>query len=175
MLQSVSNFGESTSGIAALGLDGQAFLIQLLTFVIVFLILRRFAFKPILKVLAERRALIESGVNLGEEMKQEKIKLSSKIDSALADARARADAIIAEGREDAKQVALSIEETALKKAEAITKAAEDRRKLDLARDRQNLESEMFGLVAEATEALLEEKVDIKKDAALIKSALRHES
>ena len=41
---------------ARLGVDGKAFVIQLITFVLAYLVLRRYAFGPILKVLRERRA-----------------------------------------------------------------------------------------------------------------------
>ena len=68
MLNTLTNFGDSSSGLGALGLDGRALIIQLITFVLALLILKRYAFKPISKVLNERRELIESGVKLGEEM-----------------------------------------------------------------------------------------------------------
>jgi len=46
MLQIISVFGEtSSSGLGALGISGQALLIQLITFGLAFLVLRRYAFK----------------------------------------------------------------------------------------------------------------------------------
>jgi len=60
---------ETSSGIGALGVDGRALVIQLVTFALAYWVLRRFAFKPILKVLQDRRDLIESGVQIGEQMK----------------------------------------------------------------------------------------------------------
>jgi F-type H+-transporting ATPase subunit b len=77
-------FGESSSsGLGALGVDPKAFLIQLVTFVLAFLVLRKYAFKPILTTLQQRRETIESGVTLGEEMKKERAKLEDEVSEAL--------------------------------------------------------------------------------------------
>ena len=56
----------TTSGIGALGFSWSSFVIQLISFLIVFLILKRYAFKPIIKILKERSDLINDGINLGE-------------------------------------------------------------------------------------------------------------
>ncbi len=42
-------------GIAALGIDGWAILFQLVNFAILFWVLQRFAFRPLLKILQERQ------------------------------------------------------------------------------------------------------------------------
>jgi F-type H+-transporting ATPase subunit b len=172
MLQALTNFGDSSSGIGALGFDGQAFVIQLITFVLAFLVLRRYAFKPILKVLRERRETIESGVKLGEQMKQEQAKLAARVDQALHEARQQADSIIAGAQDSGRQAILEAEEKARAKAAGIITEAQSRLVQETARARQQLEKEVAGLVSDATEAIIDEKVDAKKDAALIERALK---
>jgi F-type H+-transporting ATPase subunit b len=168
-----TQFGaEESSGIGALGLDGKALLIQLVTFVLAFLVLRRFAFKPILKVLTERRELIESGVSIGEQMKQDQAKLDAKIDAELAKARKEADAVIAAANETSRDTIREAEVKAQDKAAGILKDAEERIKTDTARARKKLEGELVGLISDATEAIIGEKVDAKKDAQLIDRALQ---
>src|SRR5258708_7817319 len=90
-----TQFGDSSSGLGALGFDATAFLIQLITFVLAYLVLRRYAFGPIIKVLRERRETIEQGVKLGEQMQREKVELEAKVEQSLHEARQQADAIIA--------------------------------------------------------------------------------
>ena len=63
-------FASSSSGIGALGFSLSSFLIQLGSFLIVFLILKRWAFKPIIKVLKERSDLINDVIKLGESIKK---------------------------------------------------------------------------------------------------------
>jgi F-type H+-transporting ATPase subunit b len=170
----VTNFAETSeaSGIGALGVDGKAFIIQLVTFVLAFWVLKKFAFGPIMKVLNERRELIESGVSLGEEMKKERTTLEAQISEKLADAREQADAILASAQENAREVVREAENKAVAKADGILADAKSRISMETARARQNLEKEMVSLVSEATEAIIGEKVDAKKDAALVDRALK---
>lgn len=147
-------------------------MIQLATFTLAFLVLKRYAFKPILRAMQERRATIESGVKLGEEMKAERAKLEAEADKTLQAARQQADGIIADTHETARQMMSEAEEQAREKANGIIAAADDRIAQDAARARKALESELVGLVSEATEAIIKEKVDAKKDAKLIEGALK---
>jgi F-type H+-transporting ATPase subunit b len=163
---------ESSSGLGALGIDGGAFFIQLITFVLAFFVLKRYAFGPILKVLQERRETIESGVRLGEEMQRERAALEEKVEAELHEARQKADAVIGSAQDSAKQTVREAEDAAREKAQAILKEAEARVEVDMQRARKLLEKEMVALVSEATEAIIEEKVDAKKDAALIERALK---
>jgi F-type H+-transporting ATPase subunit b len=175
MIHNLTHFaaeaGEA-SGIGALGINGKALIIQLLTFLVAYLVLRRFAFKPILKVLAERRELIESGVSLGEEMKKERAELDDKITAELHDARKKADGIVAEAHDAAKAAVAEAEEKARAKADSITADAHARAEQERARLKKELEKEVIGWVSDATEAIIDEKVDAKKDAALIDKALK---
>jgi len=162
----------SSSGIGALGVDFGALVIQLVTFVLAFLVLKRFAFKPILKVLQERRDLIEQGVSLGEQMKKDQTELQATIARELKSARQEADGIIAGAEETAKQTIRSAEDKARDKAAGILSDAESRIATETQRARKALEGELVGLISDATEAIIQEKVDAKKDAQLIDRALK---
>ena len=173
MLQIISVFGETSStGLGALGISGQALLIQLITFGLAFLVLRRYAFKPILKVLDERRHTIESGVSLGEEMQKERADLEKKVSAALHQARKDADVIVAEALDAARGQVREAEDKAQLKAEIILKDARAQAEQNTARMRKALEGELVGLISDATEVIIDEKVDAKKDAALIDKALK---
>lgn len=171
MIQTLTHFGDSSSGIGALGINGQALLIQLVTFVLAYFVLRKYAFGPILKVLKERRDTIEKGVSLGEEMQKEKVALDQKIAAELHAARKTADGILAEANDTARSTVREAEDKARQKAEGIVKDAEDRAAQEVKRARKALEGELVGLISDATEAIIDEKVDAKKDAVLIDKAL----
>lgn len=169
-----THFADSESGIGALGINGGAFLVQLLTFLVAFLILRKFAFRPILKVLRERRELIESGVKLGEEMQKKQAELEEKVATTLHEARAKADEVLATAHDQARSTVQAAEDKARDKASGMLAEAEERIAQDTKLARAKLEGELVGLISEATEAIIEEKVDAQKDAALIGKALKRE-
>lgn len=172
MVTPLGYFAASSSGIGALGVSGQAFVIQLITFVLAYLVLRKFAFGPIIKVLRERRETIEKGVKLGEQMQKAQEELEAKVDKTLHEAREQADGIIAGAQDSGRQAVAEAEEKARAKAESILKEAEDRIVQDTTRARQKLESEMVALISDATESIIHEKVDAKKDSELIDRALK---
>lgn len=162
----------SSSGIGALGVDAKALVIQIITFALAFWVLRRYAFGPIMRVMQERRETIEKGVELGEKMQKQQAELDAKVQKTLADARAQADQVLSGANEEAKATVREAEDKARAKAEGILAEAEGRIAQDTARARQKLEKELVGLISEATEAIIDEKVDSKKDAELIDKALR---
>lgn len=175
MITNVTKFAAESSGIGALGIDGKVFLIQLVTFGLAFLVLKRFAFKPILKILDERRQTIESGVLLGEKMRKEETKLEQKVAEELRKARKAADGIIAAAHETSRATIREGEDKAREKAAGILKEADERIVTDTARARKKLEGELVGLISDATEAIIGEKVDSAKDKELIEKALKEQA
>lgn len=167
-----TQFGESASGIGTLGVDVKALIIQLVSFVLAFLVLKKWAFEPIVKIMQQRRETIDQGVSLGEAMKKEKAELEAKVAGVLADARKEADAIMSGAHSQAREALREAEEKAREKTEAILAEAQERISQDTKRARAKLEKELVGLIAETTEAVVGEKMDASKDAALIDKALK---
>lgn len=174
MLSLFTHFAEeaSGSGIGALGVDGKALLVQLVTFVLAIFVLKKFAFKPILKVLDERRDTIEKGVKLGEQMQKDKAELEATVADSLRKARLEADKIVSDAQTAGRQVVQEAEDAARTKADGLIAQASERIKQDTTLARKKLEKDVAALVSEATEVIIHEKVDAKKDAALIDRALK---
>lgn len=176
MINAVTQFGaDNASGIGALGIDGKALIIQLITFGLAFLVLKKWAFEPILKIMDERKQTIENGVALGEKMKRDEAAMEAKIAGELSKAREQADGIIAAANDTSRDTIREAESKAQDKAAGILKEADERIMTDTARARKKLESELVGLISDATEAIIGEKVDAKKDAQLIDKALKEQN
>lgn len=171
MFSFLTQFGAG-SGIGALGLDGKAFIIQLITFVLAIFVLKKWAVGPIVKMMEQRRETIEQGVTLGEKMKKEQTEMEAKVEAALAGARSEADKIIASAHDTAREQLAEAEAKAREKADQILDEAADRIKRDAAASRQQIEGEVLQLISEATEAIIDEKIDAKKDAGLLGKVLR---
>src|SRR5579871_699074 len=114
-----SVFGDSSSGLSALGINWSGFVIQLFTFLIVFLALKKWALKPILKILNNRRQLIEEGVKLGQEMQKERAELDKEVSEKLHQASEDADGIIASAQQEARAVVTDAQEKAQARSESI--------------------------------------------------------
>jgi F-type H+-transporting ATPase subunit b len=168
----LTQFADSSSGLGSLGIDGKAFVIQLVTFLLAFWVLKHWAFGPIIKLMEQRRQTIEDGVKLGEDMRKERAELEAQVEKKLHEARRQADGIIAEAEETGRETVREAETKAHDKAEGILVEAKRRTEQEVARARKQLESDIVSLISDATEAIIEEKVDAQKDAVLIDKALK---
>jgi len=162
---------ESGGGIAALGVDVKALILQIATFVIVFLLLKKFALTKIVETLEKRRETIDDGVKLGLEMQKAKAELETSVAQVMKQARQQADKIIAAGHQDANELIKAAETAAARKTDALLVDANAKIEEDMARARKKLERDMLELVSEATEAVIGEKLDERKDSAIIERAL----
>lgn len=163
---------KEAEGFAALGFDPKAFIIQLITFLLVFYILKKYVFGRIVDLLEKRRLTIEEGMKLTSKLTEEKEKLDQEVAKKLKEARKEADEIIAATHNQAEGMIKDAETKAQTKAEAMLADAKSKIQEETARARRKLEQEMVELVIEATEAVASEKLDAKKDAALIEKALK---
>ena len=162
---------KEAAGIAALGIDPLAILAQAGTFLLLFFVVKKFALEKIVKSLEERRETIDKGVRLGYEMAEEQARLEEKIETSLRKTRDEADLIVAGARQEAKEVLKAAEVSAAGKVDAMLADAHARIDEDMNKAKKELEKDMLGLVADATEVIIGEKLDARKDEALIKRAL----
>lgn len=176
MIELVRQFAEGAnvsekSGIAVLGFDFKSFLLQLITFIILYALLRKYAFGSIVKILEKRRVSIDKGVHLGIEMEKEKSLLDEQIQAKLKEARKTADLIIAEAHLEAQARAKQTEDKLSAKAATMVAEAEAKIAEETLRARKALRNELGLLVADATEAIIHEKLDAQKDKSLIERVL----
>ncbi|MGZ5004572.1 MAG: ATP synthase F0 subunit B, partial [Chthoniobacterales bacterium] len=83
------------------GFDLRIFLSQIVSFTIVALLLRKFAYKPILAVLEQRRQQIAEAQLNSEKIKQQLAEADQRYQEILAKANAQAQKMIDEARESA--------------------------------------------------------------------------
>lgn len=155
-----------------LGLSLESFVIQIITFLIVFFLIKRFAVGPIVRLLEKRRITIEDGVKMGIRMEHQREKVDKELAELKREARNEADRIIANAHKESRDVLRAAEKAAQRKTDAMLSDAEIRIKEEQDQARRSLESELAELVSEATEAVVGEKVDQKKDAEIIKKAMK---
>ena len=168
------NFATSASGLSALGVSLSSFVIQLITFILGYLVLRKWAFGPIIRILDERRKKIEQGVSLGDLMKKKEIELEQKISHELHQARLKADKMIQDAEQSAKDLIKKAEDDASRKADNVLKDAKEKINFEASQIKQKLESEILTLVGETSSAVLKKKLDSNEDKMLIEKTLKEQ-
>src|SRR6266702_7862185 len=132
------------------GWNWQLFLSQVISFCIVAFLLRRFAYKPILAVLEERRRRIEEGQLNAEKIRKELAEAEKRYQEILAKANANAQRMIDEARESSAHLAERKQQEAIATAEQILAKAKEAAALEHERQMQNLKRELGRLVVDTT-------------------------
>ena len=162
----------AVGGIGALGVNLKSLILQILTFVLVFWLLKKYALDKVIKTLEERRQTIDKGVELGQKMAEEKQRLDEEVEKVLHKAREQADQIIAAGRQEVTTMLKEAETADTKKADDMLADAKAHIDDEVAKARLQLEKETVSLVAEATEIVVGERIDPSKDRRIIERALQ---
>ena len=126
------------------------FFSQVISFTIVALLLRRFAYKPILGVLEERRQRIAEGLLNAEKIKKQLAEAEQRHAEILAKANADAQKMIDEARESSAHLAERKEQEAIAAAEQILAKAREASAIEHERTMAELKRELGRLVVNTT-------------------------
>jgi F-type H+-transporting ATPase subunit b len=132
------------------GFDTKIFLSQVVSFVIVALVLRQFAYKPILAVLEERRQRIAEGLLNAEKIKQQLAEAEQRHAEILAKANAQAQKMIDDARESSAHIAERKQQEAVVAAEQIMAKAREASAIEHERTMTELKRELGRLVINTT-------------------------
>jgi F-type H+-transporting ATPase subunit b len=132
------------------GWTPQMFFSQVISFAIVAYLLKRFAYKPILAVLEERRRTIEEGQLNAERIKKELAEAEQRYQEIIAKANAEAQRMIDEARESAAHLAERKQQEAIAAAEQILAKAREAAALEHERTMAALKHELGRLVVDTT-------------------------
>lgn len=160
--------------LSALGIDWKLLITQALAFVALLWILKKFVYPPLIKSIDDRRSQIEAGLKEAKQSQEALEKAEVKVDELLEKARKEADDIVARSHQESQSMVADAEAKAKQRAEQIIADAQAQLKADVNRARAELKNETIKLVAAATEHIIGEKLDERKDAQLITTALSKE-
>jgi F-type H+-transporting ATPase subunit b len=132
------------------GWDLPHFIAQIVSFSLVAFCLVKFAYKPILTVLAERRQRIADGLANAEKIKQELTRTTSMQQEVLDKANAQANKLIEEARAAAARVQEQETQKAIAQAEQIVTKAREAAVLERQKMLMELKREVVSLVVQTT-------------------------
>src|ERR1700719_4824714 len=132
------------------GWNWKLFLSQVISFCIVAFLLQRFAYKPILAILEERRRKIEEGQINAEKIKKELAEAEKRYQEIVAKGNADAQKMIDEARESSSHLAERKQQEAITAAEQILAKAKEAAALEHERQMQTLKRELGRLVVDTT-------------------------
>jgi len=162
---------ESDNLFSALGIDFRLLIVQLISFLILYLLLKKFVFPYLFKTLDERQKVIDNSVKAAKQAEKAAQKSEEATKAEREKAQKEAADIITLAQKESAAMISEAETRADKKAEHLIAQAHARVESDVADAKTALKTEMKQLLVDATEQIIATKLDPKKDAALIESAL----
>ena len=132
------------------GVNGPSFLASLINFIILLFILHRFAYKPLLQVLDERRRKIAESMKQADQIKEELAKAQATRDEILAKANENAQRMIDEARQAADKFRDEKLNEALKSAQETLRKAQQAGQLEREKMLIELRRDMVSLVVTTT-------------------------
>lgn len=90
--------------LAKIGFDWQVALANLVNFIIIIFILRKFAFNPIKEVISKRQSIINTGLENAKIAETDRVMADELKKSTLSEARLRADEIISDANRKAEMI-----------------------------------------------------------------------
>ena len=137
----------------------QQVLTQIVGFLIVLWVLKRFAWKPILTLLEERRQKIKSEFEAAAQKKEEANQLLSSYEAKLKEIDAAARTKITEAVAEAQKIAAEIKEEARKEGRELVVRSQAEIAREIAKAKVQLKEDMVAISLTATEKIISQKLD----------------
>ena len=150
-----------------LGLNLGYLLLQIFNFLILFVVLRVWVYKPILGLLDKRRQNIAQGLEDARVAAEARANAEKDAAKIIADAQAEASKVVREANERAQGVAKEVKAEADSEAAKAREAALAETEVERARILGDLRGQVAALSIAATQKLVGEALDEKRQHALL--------
>ena len=145
--------------------------IQVVGFLLLFIIMKRVAWHPLLGVLDQRRAHIEEELRQAAKRKAELARLQDDYTQRLAKIEDEARSKIQQAILDGKRIAMEIQEQARAQGYAIVTKSKEAIELELAKAKVTLRDQVAQMTLEAVERILRQRLDERTDRRLVDAVL----
>jgi F-type H+-transporting ATPase subunit b len=159
-------------GFASLGVNLPLLVVFIVNFIVLFILLRLFLYKPVLKMLDERAKRTKEGMELAEATKREYEQAKGEVQKQIEKGRQEAQAIIAQAIQTGERLKEESRQEATKQAQVII----DRTRAELETERDKIIGEMrrefVDISISAAEKVIKETLDKEKHRKLIEETLQ---
>jgi F-type H+-transporting ATPase subunit b len=150
-----------------MGLEIGQIVTQIIGFLIAVFLLKKFAWKPLLSILEERRTKIKSEFDNIDKEKEKVADLLSDYQTKLKEIDSLARVKIQEAAREGQKVANEIKENARKESKDILTKGREEIQRDVDKAKVQLKNDLVNMTMRVAEKLIRERLDEEKDRKLI--------
>ena len=149
----------------------QQLILQIVNFSIIFFLLSKFVYKPILKILDERANKVADGLKAAEKSIQEQVLMEETKQKELVKTQKEVAKILEEANKKANVLSKSIVDEARTEAQKVIKNEETQLRARLEKEESRLKGEIANLVTDTTKTILKNNLSTKHQKEIIKSQI----
>jgi len=149
----------------------QQLILQIVNFSIIFFLLAKFVYKPILKILDERANKVADGLKAAEKSIQEQILIEETKQKELVKTQKEVAKILEEAGKKANVLSKEIIDEARSEAQKVVKNEETQLRARLEKEESRLKGEIAHLVTDTTRTVLRSNLSAKHQKEIIKSQI----
>lgn len=154
-----------------LGIDFRLIVVQIINFGLLLFLLTKFLYKPILKILDERKKRIAKSLADAQKIEEERVSLKEEKEKELKKAKDEAKEIVSEAKSEAEKERSEILKRVQEETERMVQKAKEQLILEKEKVRQALKTEAVDLALAMAEKLLEEKLARVQQKELMRQSL----
>jgi len=152
--------------------DPGLFLWTILTFLVLLVLLAKFAWKPLLALLDRREELIRQSLDDAEKAKQELQRLQQESKEILSKARVEAQSILAKSRSEAEKLKGELRQEAKGQADSILRDAEKQIQVETEKAIAVIKNEVVDLSLLVASMLIKKNLSKEDNQSLIEESLK---
>ena len=169
----IAIFAESSAGKNPLtAVTPGLYIWTIITFLLLFYVLAKFAWKPLLNMLEERESLIKASLNDAETARKELEKINLESEAIITKARTDAQSILSEGKTAAEKIKDDTIAKAKDEAKKIRDDASQHIKAEKDRAISDIKKEVVDLSISVAEKLINKNISEKDNSSLIEESLK---
>lgn len=134
-------------------------LISLCNLLLLFLILKKFLYKPVKKMLAERQQMIDEQYNSAQEAERSALQSKAEYEEKIKNAQSEADVIIKKARAKAERRSDKIIDEAKQKSDEMLRQAKNEVRMEKKRASSDIKREIAEVSTILTEKILEREIN----------------
>lgn len=154
-----------------IGFDWQVALANLVNFLIIFWLLKRFAFKPMQAVIAKRREAIDAGLDQAQAAETELMMAKQKADGIISEAKQEANALVSKAKERGDVLITEAQEKATVEHDRIVADGKALAAKELEAAEAELEKKAATLVVAGVEKILGDTITKEQNETITKKAM----
>jgi F-type H+-transporting ATPase subunit b len=147
--------------------------LQALNFGVLLLVLTKFLYRPVLKMLQERQAHIDAGINAADKNIKEQAKISAASQKVLTQAHLQAAEIIAQAKKEAQATASQIISQAKEDLAKMQTKERAQLQAQLADEEKRFHTHLNGLVVSVSKKVLAQSLSQTDQTKIIDSEIKH--